>query len=293
MNEIRKEKKQFFLDGTRRIPLIAFRYSRDRIDEKTDIKFSRPMRAEIYVHLQGDGTFFIGDHMYRLEYGDILIYNKNEVHFSTIESNTVWERFVMFFLPEYFTFIESMQNNLFNFYYQRENYEYNRISLPDKQRQQLVDLCFQMIRYEGKNNFDDQLHLFTNFFQILQLVNNGYVNPHNENQLIKTPAILKDVIDYINRHFSESISLEQMAKKFNISKSHLSSYFRKYIGVSPYEYLLNVRLEQAKRLLTHGGSITDVCYACGFSDYSHFIQFFKKRTGMTPHKYQKTHTQPL
>ena len=182
---------------------------------------------------------------------------------------------------------------MLSFFYQRENYEYNLISLPEQQRKRLIDLCFQIIGYDGESEFDIQLNLFTNFLQILKMVNQGYVRPAVEQPKIKTPKIIKDVIEYINRHFHEAITLEQMAKHFSISKSHLSSYFRKYIGVSPYEYLLNVRLEQAKRLLTHGGSITDVCYACGFSDYSHFIQFFKKRTGMTPHKYQKTHTQPL
>ncbi len=293
MHEIRKEIKQFLSDENQKIPLIAFRYSRDNINEKTDVKFSRPMRAEIYVHLSGDGTFFIGDHMYKLTYGDILIYNKDEVHFSTIESNTVWERFVIFFMPEHFTFIRSINEELLSFFYQRENYEYNLISLPEQQRKRLIDLCFQTIEYDGESEFDVQLNLFTNFLQILKLVNQGYVRPAVEQPKIKTPKIIKDVIEYINRHFHEAITLEQMAKHFSISKSHLSSYFRKYIGVSPYEYLLNVRLEQAKRLLTHGGSITDVCYACGFSDYSHFIQFFKKRTGMTPHKYQKTHPQPL
>ncbi len=292
MHEIRKEIKQFLSDENQKIPLIAFRYSRDNINEKTDVKFSRPMRAEIYVHLSGDGTFFIGDHMYKLTYGDILIYNKDEVHFSTIESNTVWERFVIFFMPEHFTFIRSMNEELLSFFYQRENYEYNLISLPEQQRKRLIDLCFQTIEHDGESEFDIQLNLFTNFLQILKMVNQGYVRPAVEQPKIKTPKIIKDVIEYINRHFHEAITLEQMAKHFSISKSHLSSYFRKYIGVSPYEYLLNVRLEQAKRLLTHGGSITDVCYACGFSDYSHFIQFFKKRTGMTPHKYQKTHTQP-
>lgn len=293
MHEIRKEIKQFLSDENQKIPLIAFRYSRDNINEKTDVKFSRPMRAEIYVHLSGDGTFFIGDHMYKLTYGDILIYNKDEVHFSTIESNTVWERFVIFFMPEHFTFIRSINEELLSFFYQRENYEYNLISLPEQQRKRLIDLCFQTIEHDGESEFDIQLNLFTNFLQILKIVNQGYVRPAVEQPKTKTPKIIKDVIEYINRHFHEAITLEQMAKHFSISKSHLSSYFRKYIGVSPYEYLLNVRLEQAKRLLTHGGSITDVCYACGFSDYSHFIQFFKKRTGMTPHKYQKTHTQPL
>ena len=293
MHEIRKEIKQFLSDENQKIPLIAFRYSRDNINEKTDVKFSRPMRAEIYVHLSGDGTFFIGDHMYKLTYGDILIYNKDEVHFSTIESNTVWERFVIFFMPEHFTFIRSINEELLSFFYQRENYEYNLISLPEQQRKRLIDLCFQTIEHDGESEFDIQLNLFTNFLQILKMVNQGYVRPAVEQQKTKTPKIIKDVIEYINRHFHEAITLEQMAKHFSISKSHLSSYFRKYIGVSPYEYLLNVRLEQAKRLLTHGGSITDVCYACGFSDYSHFIQFFKKRTGMTPHKYQKTHPQPL
>lgn len=289
MEEIRREKRMFNTQISEKIPLISFRYSKDVTENKVSVRFMHPTRAEIYVHLQGDCTFFVGDRVHRLSYGDILIYNKDEVHFNTIEKNTVWERFVIFFLPEHFNFINNIQENLFNFFYERNNYHSNCIQLPQDKREQLIDILFEIDRFDGGNQFQQDLHLYRNLIDILQIINDGYLHPYKLQKSDKTPQIVQDTINYINSNFSTGITLDTIASHMNISKSYLSSLFKKHLGVSPYEYLLNIRLERAKRLLSYGENISDACYASGFSDYSHFIQFFKKRTGVTPFQYKKQH----
>ena len=82
MEDIRREKRMFNTQVSEKIPLISFRYSKDVAENKVSVRFMHPTRAEIYVHLQGDCTFFVGDRVHRLSYGDILIYNKDEVHFN-------------------------------------------------------------------------------------------------------------------------------------------------------------------------------------------------------------------
>ncbi len=288
MNNVRKEKRVWRTVQGDNLPLIYFRYSKEKIPQKTDLRFARCMRAEIYVHLHGDVVFFVGENMHKLNHGDILIYNKNEVHFSTINPDTTWERFVILFLPEHFDFINKLGSNLFSFYYNRPSYESNLISLPADQRKKMLDLLFKIDGHNSKNDFDDQLHCFMNFLRIAQIINDCYISPHDRDSYEKTPKIIKDIISYINSNFFENVTLESMARQSNISKSYLSAIFKKYLGISPYEYLLGVRLDHAKRLLGNGKSIADACFMSGFNDYSHFIQFFKKRVGMTPHKYCKS-----
>lgn len=71
-----------------------------------------------------------------------------------------------------------------------------------------------------------------------------------------------------------------------MSVTSLNRNFKKYISLSPYKFLLAKRLSHAEKMLRQGGSVTDVCYACGFRDCSRFIEHFKKRYGMTPMKYK-------
>ncbi|HHV11507.1 MAG TPA: helix-turn-helix transcriptional regulator [Clostridiales bacterium] len=84
-------------------------------------------------------------------------------------------------------------------------------------------------------------------------------------------------------------SFHALAKEtFGISRSHLSREFKKITGFSPKEYLIQIRISQAKLLLRGSSiSIDDISSAIGFHDTAHFIQTFKKAEGITPLKFRK------
>ena len=101
--------------------------------------------------------------------------------------------------------------------------------------------------------------------------------------------LTKQIIEsryYIGKHFSEDINLDKIAAKALISKFHFIRLFKKYYGRTPNQYLQEVRIEKAKKLLGKGNSINDVCNAIGFASKTSFISLFKKMTGVTPLVYQ-------
>lgn len=99
---------------------------------------------------------------------------------------------------------------------------------------------------------------------------------------------LQPVIEYFDKHFTDEISMEEMAKKVNLSSTHFNHRFRKLLRVSPTEYILSRRIQEAQRLLTSTAkSIGEVGVAVGFYDQSHFTKRFRKVTGMTPLAYRK------
>jgi len=101
--------------------------------------------------------------------------------------------------------------------------------------------------------------------------------------------LTKQIIEsryYIGKHFSEDINLDKIAAKALISKFHFIRLFKKYYGRTPNQYLQEVRIERAKKLLGKGNSINDVCNAIGFASKTPFISLFKKMTGVTPLVYQ-------
>jgi transcriptional regulator GlxA family with amidase domain len=93
---------------------------------------------------------------------------------------------------------------------------------------------------------------------------------------------------YLEEHYAEEVSLEELASVACLSPFHLSRIFRQSIGVSPHVYQIHIRLAHAKTLLAQGFKIGDVACATGFFDQAHFTNQFKRYLSVTPGSYRKT-----
>lgn len=95
------------------------------------------------------------------------------------------------------------------------------------------------------------------------------------------------VLDYINDHLSQDIKLADLAALLDMSQFHFSHVFKRAIGTSPYQYLLQQRVERAKQLLKQPEqTIMDIALECGFNSHSHLSNKFRQMTGMTPTAYR-------
>lgn len=98
------------------------------------------------------------------------------------------------------------------------------------------------------------------------------------------------IIKYLNEHFIEDLSLQQLADHFHMNASYISFLIKKETGLTYSQYLTNLRITTAKELLSNPEiSLTEVSESVGFHDYFYFIKKFKKSTGVTPGYYQKNH----
>lgn len=127
------------------------------------------------------------------------------------------------------------------------------------------------------------------FFFLLEQILQEYVSPFEEVE-IKLNSQIKILCTYMDEHFADNISLDDLLSMTNFSKSYLIRSFTKQVGVSPYRYLQTVRIGKAKKLLESGISPIDVSGMTGFSDQSHFTNFFKEFIGLTPKQYQRIFT---
>ena len=82
--------------------------------------------------------------------------------------------------------------------------------------------------------------------------------------------------------YARDLRLRDIAKGCGLSSSHLSALFVRYFGVPPVEFLLRVRLREAKLLLAKGARVKDAAEVVGFHSQHYFSRLFKSRTGMSP-----------
>lgn len=129
--------------------------------------------------------------------------------------------------------------------------------------------------YKGK----DRLITMGLFYNLLSnIINQG----REEN------GILSSALDYIEENFSSEMTNQQLAELCHISEEHFRKQFKKAYGISPRQYIINLRIEKAKRLLSEGVlKISAVSEKCGFSNPYHFCRLFKQKTGLTPSEYMK------
>jgi AraC-like DNA-binding protein len=91
---------------------------------------------------------------------------------------------------------------------------------------------------------------------------------------------------FIDSHFGEAIELDNIADEAYFSKFHFIRLFKNIYGRTPYQYLMNVRIEKAKELLQKDNTVTDACLAVGFESITSFTALFKRYTQTTPADYQ-------
>lgn len=102
-----------------------------------------------------------------------------------------------------------------------------------------------------------------------------------------TASHYKRVLDFVSDRFGDSITIDEMASIAGISPAHFSRLFKEVLGESPYQFVINYRVEQAKKMLDdRERPIIDIALACGFADQPHFTRIFKRMTGKTPRSYR-------
>ncbi|MBR4192283.1 MAG: DNA-binding response regulator, partial [Prevotella sp.] len=134
-----------------------------------------------------------------------------------------------------------------------------------------------------------------NSHRLLQLKygRNDVLEEQVEEVRMKSPdeKLLERVMATINSHLNDSdLSVDLVAEEVGISRVHLHRKMKELTGQTPHDFIRNLRLKQAANLLANQGmNVTEVMYACGFSNSASFSTLFKKFYGVSPREYMKEH----
>jgi len=102
--------------------------------------------------------------------------------------------------------------------------------------------------------------------------------------------VIQVLLDYLDQHFAENVTLRDLSDAAGLSEFHLLRVFRAAVGLPPHAYVIQKRVDRARRLLLTGLSIADVSLEAGFADQSHFTRAFKRIVGVTPGCYRASNS---
>ncbi|KAF1303943.1 AraC family transcriptional regulator [Enterococcus sp. JM9B] len=127
-------------------------------------------------------------------------------------------------------------------------------------------------------------------YSFLMLIKEVTANQTHGN---KYGELIQPVVQYMNDHFAETIRNEDLAKLVGYSPQYLSKLFKETYQLSPYQYLLELRLRKAKELLANDAllPIQEISERVGFNDVSYFIAAFKRSEQMTPKNFRRFYQQ--
>ena len=101
----------------------------------------------------------------------------------------------------------------------------------------------------------------------------------------------QNIADFIQMNYHHKFKISELAEEFHYTRNHLFVLFKEEFGISPVDYLINVRIDKAKIFLTnqdHNLSVKEISNSVGFEDPLYFSRLFRKRTGMSPTEYRKS-----
>jgi AraC family transcriptional regulator len=98
---------------------------------------------------------------------------------------------------------------------------------------------------------------------------------------------LQRVTDFMQVHLGDALTLAELATATGLSPSHFARRFKVATGMPPHQFLMQLRVERAKRMLLHGVSIIEIALICGFTHQEHMTRIFSRSVGMTPAVYRR------
>ncbi len=235
-------------------------------------KMSNHLLTEICLCTGGSGFFRINNEKITVKKDDIIIINPYVLHGSGAGANETFQYYILGIKNIQFSSPSDDFNCL---------YHLNGNRLPA-----YVDLLWQEI----KDPFDNsRISVVRNLLSIilseLKTLTSTNVIPFRKKE---TSVMAESVAQYINRHFNQKITLDDLAKIFFCSKSALMHTFKKAYGTSVMVYIMDRRLEEVKMWLkTSNMPINLIAQDNGFSSLPYFYKFFSEKVGTTPSEYRK------
>ena len=221
---------------------------------------------EVIFFVSGDVDYHVESESRKLSPGDVIIVPSGKFHFAVCNLNQPYERYVLKFPDKILPgFLVDFIKNCSSFYSDMMKYHLDFSTLDD---------------FYSQFKSEEEIYALFIGGLIKFLI---YLSKEGQESFTTTRQndIIKRVIDYIDKHLNENITLESLCEHFYFSKSYLSNCFKKYMNTPIMQYVRSKKIIIAHRMIMNGMKKTLVAEQLGFENYSTFYRDYRKIIGLS------------
>ena len=245
-----------------------------------DQRFSRHVHEGYCIGVIESGAqrFFRSGENHIAAKDSIILVNADQVHDGHKETDEGWSYRAMYPLPDMLGEVAS------EFYGRHKDAPwFSESVVSDLYMANKLRRLFTLLQYSD-NHLQREVYYMGVLTELLQRHGSKDASLL---ELGKEHLAVQRIRDFIDSHYADNISMQQLANLVHLSPFYLARLFQKTVGLPPHAYQIQRRLLKAKSLIHQGKKLSDVALDCGFSDQSHLSRHFKRLLGLAPGAYQK------
>lgn len=235
---------------------------------------------EIILPVIGGTNIWIEGGVFDNYGGEISIINSQYIHKSRMLDGT--SEYMGFALQINYNFLKKCFSEIDNYYFKQPN---------KKTGKKLIKIIYDIINEYSSQKDYKNVKIYSLIYELIYIMIDKLLVKREDTVKIsnsKDNQKILNIINFIDKHYNDNISVTQIAEQFKWSYEHLSKYFKEHVGITIKEYIDNVRITHVKRdLIFTDQTITDIAYLHGFPNLQSFTTIFKKKYNMNPSEYRK------
>lgn len=254
---------------------------------------------QLNVILKGKGTRYIGDHMKPFKEGDLVLTGPNLPHVWRSDNayfdpaNGLETHDIVIYFPESFLGKDALQKEEFEDIAKLLARADRGLEITGNTNTKVMKMMKDLVDRQGGARIIGLLEILEVLAHSSDLEPIAHVD-YKSNYPANEKDKISEILEYVMQNFKERITLEDVASIANMSESAFSRYFKNRVNKSFSDFLGDVRISNARKLLhDYDLNISQVCYESGFPTLSNFNKQFKDRIGKTPLAYKKEYLDPF
>ena len=238
---------------------------------------------KITIFIKGKVTYMVEGKSYDLLPYDIVLVKHNDIHRLTVDNSEVYERIIVYISPNFMDAYQTADYDLSYCFQKAEEEHSNVLRIPSLEKSSLFRSITRL-----EHSFSDEGYAAGLYRQVLFLEFMIHLNravQKNRLEYLDTNDCnmkIVDILYYINEHITDDLTIDHIADTFYVSKYYMMRLFKQETGYTIGTYISQKRLLLAKELLLSGVPSTQVCFDCGYKDYSTFSRAYRKLFGESP-----------
>ena len=241
----------------------------------------------IEFYRKGVASIRIEGNLYDINEGDIILLNPDELHVSERKDSCYMEKIVLHisegllgqFGADRLVFYEKIAR--------KAKGKGNLIPSDVADKLGLTKKLNECLDLACESTPESEVLLSCKAVEVLAKISSLIENADDIIAEASSNKMVNKIIDYINRHYTDDVTLDSLAERFHFSKYYISHLFKDVVGISVGDYLIARRLYVCNNLIRGGRSVKEAAFTVGFTNYSNFFRLYKKHFKITPQQFKE------